>query len=373
MHILIMSGQSSVVQNATALATGCHAAKQGLRVLVVGTGPIGTLSALAGEELSYRPTELSPNLHAMELVTLEEFNQRWEMLCNDPKFGLSARLRDVQKDEIPSFPGMDEIASLIVADRAGASGKFDLVIFGGTTIDGLLRGFTMRETIRWLTRLVCGLSRGPGNSRASQEDALMPMSIINALGSTALMQDIRVALERYSLWFDSRIGTRVRLILPPEEMNMAYIRHVLNGFGLYHMEVDNIMVRGDVSQVSEDVQHAVGSLLMPSSIETSPVSIDEWAERGAALYQREQGLGLPPKSEQKIDIPPQAFEQSEVKLHIPLIDSKELDIGIASGEIVVRIGQFRRHLLISGIEEGGRLRAKVDGDILRLWVDTEAQ
>ncbi len=374
MHILIVSGQNLVIQNATALATACHAATQGLRVLMVGTGPLGLLGSLLGEELQYRPMEIGENLHAMELFALGEFSQRWEILCKDPKYGITGRLRDVGNDEITSFPSMDEMAALIVADRAGSSGKFDLVVFGGTTIDSLLRGITMRETIRWLTRIVSGLSRGPGSSRSSQEDAILPASILNALSSASTMQDLRIALERYTLWLDARTGTRIRLVLPVEEMSHLFMTHVMNGLGLYNMQADAVFALGDEERIDASVRERLQSLLVTHTVPTTPTDIKEWAERGELLYkQRTSGLGLPSSDEITMSTPPQFVEQKEVRLHIPFLDPKALDIGIASEEVIVTLGQFRRHFLVSGMEKkGANLRAKVEGKVLRLWIETES-
>ncbi|HMQ35007.1 MAG TPA: ATPase, partial [Chloroflexaceae bacterium] len=65
-----------------------------------------------------------------------------------------------------------------------------------------------------------------------------------------------------------------------------------------------------------------------------------------------------------------AANEREVRLAIPFLDAKLLDIALASEEVVVRHGQLRRHVLLPGLVSGGRLRAKVDPDeVLRLWVE----
>jgi len=370
MRVLIFSGQNNTLQSAVALATACHAATTGLRVLVVGTGPTGLLGHLLGQSLPSHPVGIKPNLAAMELITLDEFGQRWKILCSDPKFGITARLREIGADELPSFPGMDEIAQLIVADRAGQIKEFDLLVFCGTTIDSILRGVTMRETIRWITRLITGLSRGPGASKGSQDAAILPASILNALSSAAIMQDLRVALERYTVWFDARFGTRIRLILPSEEMSLPYMRYVTNGLGLNSMKIDTIFFRGDEAEIDSTVRQKMGSMLSPLGTFTpAPATVEEWTKRGVDLYsKRSEGLNLPKKDE-SLQIPPKPIEQSEIRLYLPFLDPKALDVGYASEEVIVRLGEFRRFLLMQGMEKGGNLRAKIEGDTLRLWVE----
>ncbi len=375
MQIQIVSGQSQVLNSAVALATGCHAATTGLRVLVVGTGATGLMSKLSGQTLASHPMELKQNLAAMELVTLEEFSQRWEVLRGDPKYGITGRLREAGPDELPSFPGMDEMGALIVADRAAKSGKFDLVIFGGTTIDSLLRGITMRETIRWLTRLITGISRWPGASRLSQDTAMMPASILNALSSTSIMQDLRTALEWYTVWFDRSIGTSVRLVLPAEEMTLPYMRYVLNGFGVYSMNVDTIFYRGDKGSIEQPVQDAVETFIPVDTLTTTATEdLGVWTERGNQIYSAsDKGFVLPEQEHQIPPIPTSVIERSELRLHLPLLEPKTLDISVASEEVMVRLGEFRRHILMAGMEKGGNLRAKIEGKTLRLWVEMGEQ
>jgi anion-transporting ArsA/GET3 family ATPase len=213
------------------------------------------MSKLIGETLKENPTEIETNLAAMELGTLEEMRKRWEALCNNPRMGITGRLREIQADEIPSFPGMDEIAALLVINQAALSDAFDLVVFGGTTIDSLINGITLRDMIRWIVRLVSGLDRGPGTSRSSQDVALLAGAgaFINTVSSAGLLQDLRVSLDRYCTWFDADVGTRVRLVMPAEELHFAGLRSIFHRFGLYGMQIDTLIARsGDVG-IEDDV------------------------------------------------------------------------------------------------------------------------
>jgi hypothetical protein len=94
---------------------------------------------------------------------------------------------------------------------------------------------------------------------------------------------------------------------------------------------------------------------------TTPANRDAWALRGAACYSDGPVLG-PAGTTATIG-------EREVRLAIPFLDPAGLDIAVASEEVVVRLGQQRRHLLLPGLVEGGRLRARVEGEILRLWID----
>jgi arsenite/tail-anchored protein-transporting ATPase len=75
------------------------------------------------------------------------------------------------------------------------------------------------------------------------------------------------------------------------------------------------------------------------------------------------GPGVAPRS-----TPPRP-PAGELRLGIPFLDPRQLDVAVASEEIVLQLGSLRRHLVLPGLLEGGRLRAKVEGELLRLWVE----
>lgn len=371
MRLLIISGQSSALQSATALATACHAARNGLRVLLASTGPIHILGALMERPLGSRPVELEPNLAAMEIKSREELGQRWDALRPDLRSGMAGRLRDISGDELPSFPGMDAVGALMIAGRAARSNQFDLVVFDGPATDSLVRSLTLPDTMRWFVRLIFGIDRGSGRSRASQEAALLPMSLIPS-GTVAPIQDFRVDLEQQRARLNPGNGTRVRLALSVEELGLPAVRQILGGLGLYGLWVDTLIVRGSADDVDtatrQNFENGPGKVrprLLLDSLPLLPTNIDGWSERGAQLYgTRPEGLGLTNN-----DAPSTPANQKELLLHIPFLEPRALDIAVASEEVVVSFGQFRRHILLPGLIGGGRLRARVEGETLRLWVE----
>lgn len=369
MKLLVISGFSQIQQSAVALASACHAARRGQRVLLASVGPAHVLGALVGQSLGARPLELEPHLAAMEISTIDEVGKRWDEVRPTLRTGLAARVREIGPEEIPSFPGMDAIGGLLVAEKARQTGRFDLVVLDGPPHDGLIRALSLPDVLRWLLRLVFGLDRGPGRSRASQEGALIPATLL-APGMAAPLQELRVELEAQRARFDAGTGTRVRLVAAAEELAMPGVRSALSGLGLYGMATDEVVVLGERALVSDETRREFSPEVSTSrptlrfgQMATAPTTRDEWALRGAALYQDGEVFD-PARS------PRPASSEREAKLAIPFLDTKSLDIALASEEVVVRLGQLRRHVLLPGIASGGRLRAKVDPDeVLRLWVE----
>ncbi|WP_298818271.1 ArsA family ATPase [Chloroflexus sp.] len=367
MRTLIFSAHHQLQQSATALATACHAARRGYRTLLASSGPGHLIGHLLHQTLGSRPLELEPNLAAMEIHPHEEVARRWEQVRPSLRSGLVARLRDLGADELPAFPGIDAVAAMLVAERARQSGRFDLLILDGPSPDSLIRALTLPDVLRWAVRLIFGLDRGPGKSRASQEQAMIPAAIV-APSATAPLQELRIELEQQRARLETDSGARVRMVVLPPELRLPPLRTALTAFGLFGLASDEVIVNGLPEQVDAESRHDFSHetsrarpLLRIGQLDLTPTDRDTWALRGAALYRDgDIFVAEPPR--------PTSTER-DLRLLIPFIDPKALDIAVASEEVVVQLGQLRRHVLLPGLVDGGRLRARVEGELLRLWVE----
>lgn len=374
MRLLIIAGHSGQLQSATALATACHAAHSGKRVLIASVGPAHVLGSLLGQQLGPRPLELEPNLAAIEVVARDEIGQGWDTMRPTIRSAFASKLRDLGSEELPSFPGMDAVGALMIIEKAARSGRFDLVVFDGPTIDTLIRTLALPDTIRWLVRLLFGLDRGAGRSRTSIENALLPTTLIPA-NALAPVQDLRVHFEEQRARLEGIIGTRVRVVMPAEELMLPGIAQTLSALGLHGAEVDGVIGRGSDEEVSEATRalfeanpnHPRPDLII-DSLAIQPTDRETWAQRGAQLYARRRG-GYSLRDLPYEMLAHSPAEQQELRIHVPFLDSRGLDIAVANEDVVIRSGAFRRHVLLPGLVAGGRLRARVEGEILRLWVE----
>jgi hypothetical protein len=220
--------------------------------------------------------------------------------------------------------------------------------------------------MRWLLRLVFGLDRGPGRSRTSQDAAIIPSALIPP-STAAPLQDLRAEFEEYRARLDAATGARLRFVTSAEELRLPTLQSDLSAFGIYGMAVDELIVPAEPAEVSFETRQIFGPaagharpVLRIDPLITTPTDRDTWALRGASLY-RDGDVTVPPARA------PAA--ERELRLAIPFLNAKALDIAVANEEVVVRLGQIRRHVLLPGLSEGGRLRARVEGEILRLWVE----
>jgi hypothetical protein len=230
----------------------------------------------------------------------------------------------------------------------------------------LLSALCFPDAVRWLVRLLFGLDRGTGRTVTSQERALIPVALIPS-STAAPLQDLRVALEaqRASLFADN--GSRVRLALDSFDLALPAVRQALTGLGLYGLGCDYLLVDGTADAIDDEARAAFcssGERVRPDvlvgMIDRSPAELARWAQRGAAFY----GQTAIAPSEQGV-----ATAVRGIRLAIPFIETKGLDIILSNEEVVVRLGPYRRHLILPGLSSGGKLRARVENEVLNLWVE----
>jgi arsenite/tail-anchored protein-transporting ATPase len=378
MRLVIISGHGDALQTAAAAATAAFAASSGKRVLLASVGPLHRLGALLKRQLGSQPQELDQRLAAVEIAARDEIGVRWDQIRPQFQTGLASRLREIGGGELPAFPGMDAVGTLMIAGQMAEQQSYDLLICDGPSMESLLRAIALPDTLRWFVRLVFGLDRGPGKSRISQENALLPVTLLPP-ASAAPLQDLRVALESQRTLLAPESGARVRVALPISELSLPPARQALGGFGLYSLEVDSLLVHGDAADLDSGTRNALSSgdgqrrpRLLIEQLPLDATDIAGWAERGKMLY-RDVGpdLGLPLESQvQRPELRPETM--NEVNLHIPFLEARALEIAVASEEVIVKFGPYRRHILLPALISGGRLRARVDGETLRLWVEKQA-
>jgi arsenite/tail-anchored protein-transporting ATPase len=359
MRTILLLGHGGKAQAEVALATAYRAATLGRRTLLASSGPHHRIGTLLGRKLTAKATELLPNLYATEAAPLGELDRQWAELARDARGLLASRLRDIRGDELPLIPGIDELAGTLGVERIRKAGKFDLVVVDGPPLTQLLRTLSLPDGLRWAVRQLIGLDRGPGRSRASQEAALLPAGLVPQTISEPL-QNLRVYLEEQRALFEPGNGTVVRVVLPAEDLELPATRQSIGGLGLYGLSLDAIIASG-VQQAPGEV----AALFAPRPLLAWTAGEGDWAERGAQLY-----------GEQRPDAPlvelSDSAAQGELAIRIPYLEAGGVQIADTGDEAIVQYGPYRRHMLLPAALRGLGLRARVEGELLRLYGEEKA-
>jgi arsenite-transporting ATPase len=151
--ILTFLGKGGTGRTTVAIAAAKHLSSLGQRVLVVGQDPTPAFGILLGASVGSDPTEISANLHALQLQSTVLLERGWEEVkALEAQYLRSPTLKNVYGQELGILPGIDSALALNAIREYENSGKYDAIIYDGTGDQATLRMLGLPEILSWYIR-----------------------------------------------------------------------------------------------------------------------------------------------------------------------------------------------------------------------------
>jgi anion-transporting ArsA/GET3 family ATPase len=363
--ILIFTGSAGPGIATAAAATAAHAASQGRRTLLFSLTPAPSLSALLGVAVAAAPAEIAPKLDALAIDGPADLASAWEQ----SRMHLPAPLDRIAGDELPLLPGLEMLFGLVRLRDLAPS--YDLVALDAGPHDLLLRALALPDGLRWTVRYLFGLDRGPGRSPASVARAALPTSLIPA-DTLATIQDIRVQAEQLRRLLHAP-GATARYVLRPDRPALEEARLAIPALQLHGLAVPALIV-GPLLPDGLDGTALATLAAQQQAIRAEAGAI--WPGRALVSLTLHAGPGLPAlgASGARLDtgaLPP-ASPIAEVwkgapamAIELPGLPNNALHLTLSGDDLIVRIGVYRRHILLPEGLRGGDIRAtREDGHLV---------
>jgi anion-transporting ArsA/GET3 family ATPase len=337
---------------ATAAALGMAASGQ--RTLLLTLSSSVGLGALLGIELGAQPTLAAPNLEVFAPDPATELAEAWSRNAAQ----LPAGLARMAADELPILPGFGALFGLL--RLVALSPKYERIVVDAGPHDALLLALGLPDSARWLIRLLLGLDRGPGQNRTSVINGLLPSDFLPS-GFINTTQDVRVQIERTRAELIAPSATCACYVLRPDPAGLAEARLALPALQLYGLAVATVAV-GPL-RPSEEIPEETATLWptrpwIPFPAPTAPgiagltsiapalASCDPLEPPTAPLQERYQGAPA-------------------ITVDVPGLPKGALGLTLSGDELIVRIGPYRRHILLpDGLRGTQSIRATREGDLL---------
>jgi arsenite-transporting ATPase len=114
MRVILYTGKGGVGKTSVAAATGIQLAEQGLKTLVLSTDAAHSLSDSFNVHLGADPTLITENLWGLEIDSVTETERNWGEVQQWFSGMMDwANLQDISTEEMITFPGMEELFSLL--------------------------------------------------------------------------------------------------------------------------------------------------------------------------------------------------------------------------------------------------------------------
>jgi arsenite-transporting ATPase len=360
--VVLFTGKGGVGKTTVAAATAVRCAELGQRTLVLSTDAAHSLADSLDVGLGATPTEVRPGLWGQELDAQERLEESW----GDIKHWLVdlldwAGVDAVEAEELAVLPGLEELFALTDIHDAVAAGEWETVVVDCAPTAETLRLLSLPDVLAvWMDRAF-PVSRGLTRALAP---VLRTVSSVPVAG-----EEVFTATERFyarlagvkELLSDADT-TRVRLVVNPERMVVAEARRTATYLALFGYGVDAVIANRLFPPDLDDpwfdgwkaVQarhlHTIEEGFAPLPVlraELAPREViggDDLSTFGAALYGEldpaaRRHEGRPLRVERVAD-------GYELTMELPFTDRDDLELGRRGDELLLRVGPYRRALLL---------------------------
>ena len=368
MRIVFFAGKGGVGKTSIAAASGVACAQKGLKTIIMSLDAAHSLvdsfdlDKTLMDKNKGQPVRVAKNLSIQEVDVQEEIKKNW----GDVHKYISSLLNisgidEVLAEELAILPGMEEVSSLLHINRYVAEKRYDVILLDCAPTGESIRFISIPTSLEWYMKKLFDVER---------RIVKIARPITKRLYSVPLPEDEYFAtiqrlfdrLEGIDTILSDPNITTVRLITNPEKIILKETQRAYMYFSLYKMCVDAVIINRILPEAVEDGYFAqwkktqgryiekTEQLFSPIPILKVPmlsdqvVGIAELSKLAKEIYG-----SLNPEQILYADTPytfRKVGEDYFLDIKIPFLTKKEVELSKCNEELIVRIGGFKRHVLL---------------------------
>jgi arsenite-transporting ATPase len=368
MRMMLYAGKGGVGKTCVAGATGIITARTGLKTLVMSLDPAHSLSDAFDLDRSLmdknrgQPIQAGDNLWVQELDVHEEINNYWNEVHGYISLLLNTSgIDDVLAEELAVLPGMEELSALLYINKYVRDQLYDVIVLDCAPTAESIRFISMPTALEWYMKKVFRLERKIfGYVRpVARRMVDIPLPEDEYFAN---IESLYARLKGVDQLLTDPKTTSVRLVTNPEKMVLRETQRAFMFFSLHHTSIDAIIInRVFPSGLDEAYVRAWGNnqkkyldlaetYFNPLPIFKAPLydseilGYEKLLEFGENLYQGQDPTQIffkqRPYQFAKMD------GQSVVKLHLPFVTKKEIDLIKIGDELIIKIGNFKKNIVL---------------------------
>lgn len=367
-RIIFFAGKGGVGKTSIAAATGIRAAEMGYRTVVLSLDVAHSLSDIFDLDKSLvglnkgKPIKVAQNLWIQELDIQEEIEKNWGDIYQYITLLLNTTgIDDVLAEELAILPGMEEVSLLLYINRYVLKKEFDVILLDCAPTGESLRFISIPTTLEWYIKKIFKMERalakfaGPIVERVYR----VPIPGDDYFDAIAYLFERLQGVDK--ILVNPKI-TSVRLIANPEKIVLKETQRAFMYFCLYKMTIDGIFMNRILPESIEDAYFKDWKASQKHYMEKardyfSPIPIfpvtlfgqeilgyDRLRRLSEHLYHDRNPLDRFYKGK------PYQLKKTDGKyqltLKLPFIDKDSVEINKVSDELIIRVGSFKKHLLL---------------------------
>jgi arsenite-transporting ATPase len=388
-RIIIFSGKGGVGKTTAAAATALRCARQGLKTIVISVDIAHSLADAFQREIDLhdhnrgKPVRIADNLWMQEVDIQEELEKHWGEVSKYLAALLGASgMANTLAEELAIIPGMEDVVSLLYINQYYREKTFDVIVVDCAPTGESLRFVSMPSTLEWYIRKVFKLERNLMRVTRPIAKKLTDIPLPEDSYFAAL-QDLFLKLDGVDEVLLNREITSVRLVTNAEKMVVRETQRAFMYFCLYGLVVDAIIVNRLFPRDLQDVYfkdwistqqrslEEINRIFDPIPLRKVPLLQDEvigtdmLSRMGDIMYEDVDPAALLYRES------PYSIDQSDggyaLKIKLPFINKDYVDLMTEDGNLVVRIGSFKRHVFLPRVLSGRKPgRASLEDNVLTI-------
>jgi arsenite/tail-anchored protein-transporting ATPase len=362
MRILLFTGKGGVGKTTIAAATAVRAAQNGHRTLITSTDPAHSLADSFDTALGDEVSEVRKNLWAEQIDAQSRLESNWRDIQEYIiQFLNWAGIDAIEAEELSVIPGLDEIFSLTDVKRHVESGRFDLLVIDCAPTAETLRLLSLPEVMNWYIERIFPVERKVVKTIRPILTRITTMPIAEDR-IFAAVERLHRNLEGVGRLLRDEERASVRLVVNPEKMVIAEARRTYTYLSLFGYRVDAIIANrilpddvtdpyfGKWKEIQNEHLGTIKESFEPVPVLTARlfdqemVGVDLLKRMGEEVYGDEDGTKL-----LHLDEPIRVQKRGAwyvLSMQLPFTDRQQLDIHRKAEELVVRVGSYKRTLLL---------------------------
>jgi len=384
MRIIFFAGKGGVGKTSVAAATGIKAAQAGNRTLVMSLDVAHSLADIFDLDRGLidknrgKPVKVGRNLWIQELDIQEEIEKNWGDIHKYLSTLLNTTgLDEILAEELAILPGMEEVSLLLYINRYVRTKKFDVILLDCAPTGESLRFISIPTTLEWYIKKIFKMERTIVRYARPIAKRLYDIP----LPGEDYFDAVEFLFQRLQgideILVDPKTTT-VRLVTNPEKIVLKETQRAFMYFCLYKMSTDAIIMNRILPEsiqdaYFEDWRVRQGEYIRQAETYFSPIPLfpvnlfrGEVLGKESLTSLAEQIYGDRDPLDRFFDGEPYSLVKADgkyqLRIKLPFIQKKDVDLNKISDELIIRVGGFKRHILLPRQVAASRsVSARLDG------------
>ena len=395
MRIIFFAGKGGVGKTSVSAATGIKVAEMGYKTVVMSLDVAHSLADIFDLERDLldknkgEPIQINKNLFIQELDIQEEIQRYWGDIHKYISGLLNmSGLDEVLAEELAVFPGMEEVSLLLYINKYVREKTYDVILLDCAPTGESLRFISIPTTLDWYMKKIFKWER----TLAKYVRPVAKRVTDIPLPGDDYFQAIADLFEKLKgvdeVLVDPEITT-VRLVTNPEKVVLKETQRAFMYFCLYKMSIDAIIMNRMLpDKIKDDYfkgwikgqQYHLGKAKdFFSPVPIFPVDLfagevigyNDLKQLADQIYK-----GSNPLQRFYKDEPYRLIKKNgnySLKLKLPFITKKDVELNKLHEELIIRIGGFKRHILLPRqVASLNVVKAKLEGEYLNILFKGDA-